>query len=174
MPNPFSGIISAELKNIHKQMIDSLLEDDALTVPVRFYYGVTKWDACSNCSPSVGGLGRKGSSVYIHGGPAPFSFGQQCPVCGGESKIPVETNETLNLACIFRFGRNSTLGFAPDGTFAQTFCGISLFPKIKQANYVLFDTNIEAYTGYKYQRKGEPEPMGFGQNAFILTTWERV
>ena len=52
MSNPFSGIITTEFKTLFTNMIDSLLEDDALTVPCRLTYEGTKFTLCTNCVPN--------------------------------------------------------------------------------------------------------------------------
>lgn len=49
MANPYAGIITPELKELHKNLIDALLEDDALTRPCRLIYGDTKFTPCVNC-----------------------------------------------------------------------------------------------------------------------------
>ncbi len=45
----FDGIISPEFKLLHKDAIDALLLDEALTRPCTFYYGTTRFDECTNC-----------------------------------------------------------------------------------------------------------------------------
>ena len=47
--NNFSGIINSDFKSLFKDAISALLYDDALTVPCKIYYGVTKYQDCTNC-----------------------------------------------------------------------------------------------------------------------------
>ena len=101
MTNYFSGIISSNMKGLFKDAIDALLEDTALTLPCTLYYGVTRWESCSNCTYDP--IGKKSSNRYQDGGPVPFPFGGVCPVCNSVGKRPVITTDTLNLAVIFNY-----------------------------------------------------------------------
>ncbi len=49
MPNPFSGIITSDMKTIFNNAIDALLEDSACMVPCTVYYGDTNNTDCPNC-----------------------------------------------------------------------------------------------------------------------------
>ena len=96
--NPFSGIITNDFKNLFSNAIKALLEDAALTVPCTLYFGVTKYEDCSNCVYDP--IGRKSSNKFQTGGPVPFRNGGVCPVCSGNGKKPVTSTENLNLAVI--------------------------------------------------------------------------
>ncbi len=174
--NPFAGIITQQMKDLHYNMISALLEDTALTVPCKFYYGITKYESCTNCATTINPIGRKPGNISVHGQNVPFGFSQQCPSCGGEGKIGVESSEIINIAAIFNVRKfyPTNVNINTDGQLAQTFCKIELLPKIMACQYLIFDNNIAGYINYKFQRAGEPEPMGYGKDGFILTTWSRI
>lgn len=175
--NPFSGIITPALKGVFNNAIDALLEDTALTRLCRLVYGVTRYETCTNCGTEPSLIGRKANYSYVHGGPVPFGFGQSCPVCGGSNKLPIESSEQLYLGVILNARKFLPVEFrinVADGTVAQTLCKASLLPKIKQANYAVFDLSLERANTYKYQRAAEPEAVGWGDNRYIITVWKRV
>src|SRR5690606_18618325 len=98
MSNPFIGIITQELKDLHKNMIDSLLEEDALTRPCTIIYSETKHTECPNCY--VNNITGKSSGKYKAGGPNPFYQGS-CPYCYGEGKISEQSTDTLYLLVLW-------------------------------------------------------------------------
>jgi len=173
MSNPFSGIISPQLKLLYTNMIDALLEDTALTLPCRFVYSNTRWTKCPNCQ--FNSQTNKSNNIYLSGGPMPFSKGI-CPYCNGEGRIPQEdVSESHNLAIIWDYKK-----FIPiaepikiiDGSI-QTICNISLIAKLKKVKELIVDTNIEGYVRHRFIRDSEPTPAGFGSDDYILTIWKR-
>jgi hypothetical protein len=173
--NPFSGIISAGFKELFANAIDALIEPGACSSPSRIVYGDTKFIDCPNC---IGGR------TYQAGGPVPFKPGQTCPYCpGAQGRIPVETSENIDICVIWDYKKWLSMSVmkqvqpsnlhTPFG-FAQTLSSIDLVPKLKRAKYIVFDTNIENYERHKFTMLGEPEPVGFGENRYILTLWERL
>jgi hypothetical protein len=87
-----------------------------------------------------------------------------------------DSSEIVSLACIFDskyfVNYSSKTINIPAGTI-QTICHSSLLPKIRNANDVVVDTALEQYGNYVYQRAGDPEPLGFGDNRYIATIWSR-
>lgn len=171
--NPFSGIISSELKNLHTNAISALLYDDACTQACKLSYGVTKHDPCVNCI--YDGVGRKSSNRYLPGGPIPFPNGSICPMCNGAGLKAVETTENIKLMVIWDYkqfinlntvnnpeGKIQTVGFAKDA------------PKIKRAKDIIVATDLAAVATHRFNRISEPQPCGFGTNSFIECLWERI
>lgn len=170
----FSGLISSDLKQLFSNAISSLLEDTALTVSCTLYFGVTKYEDCSNCIYDP--IGRKSSNRYQDGGAAPFRFGTVCPICGGQGKKPVITTENLNLAVIYdyrNFLNSQTPVNIPDGSI-QTICANSLMPKLLRAKELQTSTDIKNYMDARFERITDPQPVGFGNNDFVFCTWKRI
>jgi hypothetical protein len=173
MANPFSGIISQDLKDLFVNLIDSLLETTALTQPCRFIYGGTKFEQCPNCSfnASTG----KSNNLYVPGGPISFSHGL-CPVCNGAGRkeIPI-TEDDIYMGIIYDHKKWLPMGFTPTSpnTSIQTISSITLMPKIKRAKEIIVNTDIETYVRQRYVIDGEPQPYGFGNDAYIATIWKR-
>ena len=154
----FSNIITSDMKKLFGNAIRSLLEDTALTVPCTLYFGITKYEACSNCIYDP--IGRKSSNRYLTGGPVPFRNGGICPVCNGNGKKPVISTENLNLAVIYDY--KDFLGIktpvnAPNG-----------------AKELQPSTEISNYANSRFERITEPQPAGFGDDEFVFCNWKRI
>jgi hypothetical protein len=172
----FTGIITAAHKQTFKDMINALLEDTALTVPCKLVFENTKLQDCPNCVYDA--ITRRSSNIYQVGGPLQFIDGQICPYCGGVGSLSFSNDESLYLGII----KPAFFGMAPlelesvnfvDGKI-QSLCNIEHYAKIKNASYIIIDTNITDLTLSKYIRYRDPVPMGFGDNSFIVTTWQSV
>lgn len=153
-------------------MIDSLLEEEALTVPCRFIYSGNKFTKCPNCK--FNGITQKSANVYEPGGPVPFHG--TCPFCGGEGKIPAEgDSEIINLAVIWEPRKFLSVGqvIKNPELAIQTICAIGLISRIKKVKELVVDTNIEKFVRHKFIRSGEPTPIGWGADQYIVTTWSR-
>lgn len=179
MTNPFSGIISSELKNLYNNAIDSLLETSALTLPCKIRYaGQQNQNFCNNCVFDP--ITKLSANMYNGTGPNPFSDGGVCPVCLGNGITDHETTiststTTISLAVIFDtkyFINNNKLINIPDGSI-QTICSINLISQIRNANDLIVDTDIQPYGQYIYERASDPEPAGFGSSRYIFTMWKR-
>jgi hypothetical protein len=173
--NPFSGIITQGLKDLHKNMIDSLLEDTALTRPCRLIYSSTKYDDCPNCIYDP--VGKRSSNRHQPGGPVPFQFGARCPVCNGVGRIPYEESEDDIYLCIlwdYKQWINFDVTVQSPAGKVQTLSKIELAPKLKRANQIILATDIEEYAKHRFQRDGEPQPCGFGANNYISVLWKRI
>ena len=172
MSNPFSGIISSDFKKIFNDAIDSLLEQNALTVKCSVKYSSTEQKVCNNCL--FDSISRLSANLYNGSGPIPFPDNTICPVCGGMGVSTNDAQEFLYLGVIFDskyFLNNANVNIV-DG-MVQTYCNISLMSKIRDANEIVFDSAIEKYGSYVYQRAGDPQPCGFGDNRYIVTLWKR-
>jgi hypothetical protein len=178
MTNPFSGIISNDLKNVYNNAIDALLENGALTVPCRLRYsGQQNQNFCNNCIYDP--ISKLSANIYNGSGPNPFPEGGVCPVCLGNGISDTETvqgSTIVYLAVIFDSKyflniSNKVLNI-PNGTI-QTICSINLISQLRNAQDMFVDTNIENYGSYLYERDTDPEPVGFGSNRYIITLWKR-
>jgi len=170
----FSNIITSDMKKLFGNAIRSLLEDTALTVPCTLYFGITKYEACSNCIYDP--IGRKSSNRFITGGPVPFRNGGICPVCNGNGKKPVITTENLNLAVIYDY--KDFLGIktpvnAPNGII-QVIARKEITPKLLRAKELQPSTEISNYANSRFERITEPQPAGFGDDEFVFCNWKRI
>ena len=176
MINPFNGIISTELKNIFNNAIDSLLEDNALTLPCKIIYNnQINQTHCTNCI--FDNISLLSSNIYNGTGPNPFPEGSVCPVCLGLGSIHNgSSSENIYLAFIFDskyfLNINSKVINIPDGSI-QSLCNISLLTKLKNAQEIVFDNNLNNIGHFKYERASDPEPLGFGDNRYIITLWKK-
>lgn len=172
--NPFSGLISTEFKALYDNAIDSLLEQGALTVKCKLKYSGNLKNFCNNCRFDP--ITKLSANIYNGTGPRPFIENTICPVCMGMGVSDSNAEEYLDLAVIFdsRYFLNypNKVVNVVDGTI-QTICHITLMPKIRNANEIIIDTNIEKYGGYSYRRAGDPNPCGLGSNRYIFTMWSR-
>jgi hypothetical protein len=174
MANPFSGIISNELKLLFNNAIDALLEDNALTVPCELRYGITKTTICPNCIYDP--INKKSSNRYKAGGPVSFASGQICPYCNGVGLTGEESTEEVFLCVIWDYKQWRKLGFnllSPEG-FVVTLCGMNKLPQIKSAKEVIIDTRISPHVQHRFVREGEPNPLGLGESRYISTLWKRA
>lgn len=172
----FTGIITAAHKQTFKDMIYALLENTALTVPCQLVFENTRLQDCPNCV--YDSISKRSSNQYSIGGPIPFIDGQICPYCAGIGSLSFSNESSLYLGII----KPAFFGMAPleletvnfvDGKI-QSLCGIEHYAKIKNASYIIIDTNITDLSLNKYIRYRDPIPMGFGDNSFIVTTWQSV
>tara|TARA_R110002020_G_scaffold55309_3_gene153626 strand:- start:9207 stop:9737 length:531 start_codon:yes stop_codon:yes gene_type:complete len=172
--NYFEGIITDDLKTLFNDAIKGLIEGGAGTIPCTIYYGITKWESCDNCLYDP--IGKKSSNRYQNGGAVPFGHGGICPVCNGEGKRPVISTENIDLVVVFdykEFMGMSTPVNNPEGLI-QTMATKEATPKFKRAKELQVATDIAGYGDQRFQRHSEPQPLGLGNNEFVICTWKRV
>lgn len=166
----FSGIISQQFKEIYRQAIDALLEDNALTIPCTIKYGSTKPIYCDNCEMDP--IANRSSNIYNNTGPNPFEDNTICPVCLGKGFINSNNTETIYMAVLFngagwlQWGSKTVQ--IPDG-MAQSICKSELSSRIKNADSIIFngdESNI-------YTLAGDPELVGLGDTNYAITMWKR-
>ena len=172
----FTGIITSAMKTLYTDAIDSLLEDTACTVPCRLIYGgADAWSYCNNCLWST--VRNRSSGVYNGTGPQSFSVGN-CPVCNGRGKIPSDSTETIYVIPLWNYKdwiwSQGTIDVQFSYGFVQTISKLTTLDEIKRAKEMVLDTDIEAYEKHRYQRHGEPNPIGFGASSYIFTMWKRT
>jgi hypothetical protein len=168
------NIISTDLKNLYKTMIDELLRSNSLSLPCKLIYDTSVFTQCINCETDP--ISHKSSNIYKSGGPLSFANGQICPYCRGLGGLNTESSETLDMLVIFDykywFNFNSKI-HSPDG-LVQTICKMKDFPKVSKCNKIIIDTNILNYTESLFQRNSEPQPAGFGESSYIFTFWKKI
>lgn len=173
MTNPFAGIITPQFKALFNNAIDALLEDTALTLPCRLTFGTTANTQCPNCNLDT--IGGRSANTYRTNGPAPFVNGSICPMCGGEGFIPQDTSQTVYMAVLWNNSRakfiNTGIKLDIADAYVQTISPISTFPVLKEAKEVVFDTTIEGYQHTRFQKFGNPVPVGFGNSSYVITHW---
>ncbi len=155
-------------------MMNALLADDGATVPCRLIYPQTKWTICPNCK--INPVTGKSSGEYNGTGPKPFTKAP-CPVCQGEGKSSVPETEDIYLMVIWDYKKWFPIGFnlqTPEG-YVQTVSNITTMPKLKRAEKIILNTNIEEYVRHSFSREGEPNPCGccVSDDVFIITMWKR-
>ncbi len=172
MSNPFAGIITPELKLLHKNMIDAILEDEALTVESTLIYSDTKFTECSNCIISISG---KSSGKYKAGGPLPFSNGV-CPYCNGVGRTSGQSTEPLFLLAIW----DSKKWILNDPAIkvaeikVQTMSKMITYPQITRCTRIKFDTKIEGFGIGEFTRIANPSQLGWGDSNWIITSWKNA
>lgn len=168
------NIITPDLKNLYKSMIDELLRSGSLSLPCKLIYEGSSFTECSNCY--IDPISHKSSNIYKSGGPIQFGDGQICPYCRGLGGVYGENYDTLDLLVIFDYkywiNFNSKI-HSPDG-LVQTISKLEDYPKIKNCNKIIIDTTIQNYTESFYQRNSEPEPCGFGESSYFFTYWKKI
>ena len=157
----FENIISSAFKDTFNDAISSLLQEGSLSVPCTIKYGITDPVLCSNCI--FDNLSLRSSNIYNGNGSIAFPNNSICPVCNGVGLVDSDSSETVHLGVIFDskyfLNWNSKSMQIPDG-LVQTICRIELLPKIKNANSIIFNTDMSNYGDYSYVRDGEPNPCG--------------
>jgi hypothetical protein len=160
------------LKKLFNNQINMILDNEGLTLPCLFVFDRSKNTQCPNCL--FDNIGRKSANRYKSGGPISFGQGQICPVCVGVGQIFNEQKETINLAVVTDYSRflNVNQINIPSGHI-QTYCSISNYVKIKTANYIIVDTNLNDELNNKFFRVADPQPIGLGTSDYLLTTWRK-
>lgn len=167
--NAFSGIISSDFKQLFTDAISALLYDNSCTLPCTLYYGITKYEDCSNCIYDP--IGQKSSNRFQSGGQVPFPFGSICPMCDGQGKKGVVSTENIQLMVIFDSKQFFNAGQVndPDGMIqVVTFSDRS--DKLARAKELVVTTdNISS----RYERASSPTPCGLGNGDFVECMFRR-
>jgi hypothetical protein len=171
----FENLITNEFKAIFNDAIDTIISQNGLSVPCRLKYSSeANSTLCNNCLYDP--ISKLSSNIYKTGGPVVFPNNHICPVCMGMGLVKSDSSEILYMSAIFDskyFVNWSTEVAHIPGGMVQTICLLSYLPKIRNANEIIFDTNIENYGNYSYERAGDPMPAGLGDNRYIITMWKR-
>jgi len=174
--NPFSGIITSDLKALFTNAIDALLEDDACMIKCKLIYGDTKWSNCCNCIFDA--TKNRSSNKYKSGGPTPFYHGV-CPHCKGVGRVATESTEDIYLLPLWNYrdwitwAGSAEKSRYPEGS-VQTMSKMNTLAQLSRAKEVIINTDITHYEHHKFTRAGKPTPIGFGNDAYIFTMWEHL
>lgn len=172
----FSNALSGALSS-WSQMIDDVRSN--CERPCRIYYPVTRYeDSASNSSANTT-VGNKPGSVTSRGVPgAPWSHGSNPhigPTPGTDSKRPVRTTSTINL-CVFYNEKDWYKMSAPIANaegMAQTLCARDQLMPLLQADYIVFDTDIEEEYQQRYERVSGPQICGFNSE-YATVMWRKL
>ena len=168
-------IISQQFKDLFNTAIDEILSANGLTVPCRLIYSNTNPQTCNNCI--FDSINSRSSNIYNNSGPVPFTNQTICPVCNGMGFLSGSKEESINLAVIFdsKYWLNWKYNSVniTDG-MVQTVSHSSLLPKLRNAERIFINTNMENYGSYYYQRAADPELAGFGDSRYLITMWKRI
>ncbi len=177
MANPFSGILTTELKSIFTNAMDAVLEAAGCAVTCTIIYGSTKFNECPTCLTN--NIGNKRANRDLLGIQQPFHNSQTCPVCSTNlGKVPDEQTEDIELLVIW--DSKSWINLGHDKTsltpnmFAQTLSPVLTYSKIRRAKEIILDTSLENYARQRFIRHGEPEPCGLDGAQYIVTMWKRI
>jgi hypothetical protein len=172
----FTGIISSSFKTLFTDAIDALLEDDGLTVPCQLVFVDSDHTECINCYRDV--MTGRSNGIYKIGGPISFVQGN-CPYCHGLGVLV--TDNTLNLSLIVVWNYKEFVGWnkIPDDTmlpfgYCQTMSKLDTLSDIKRAKEIILNTDLSAYVKHRFVRISEPNPIGLGNDAYVITTWKRI
>lgn len=169
MSNQFSSLFTSEFKGLYNDAIDALETSFSRTCTI--HYPTTKWTACTSCQTS--NVGNRGPNPYITGGQG--THVGICSACNGERKVPVPNTESVAMIVLWEYLDFKDLATAvksPAGN-VQTVCNINKIQKIRDASFIVFNTDISSLGDHKFTRSGEPTPMGLGSDRYIITNWTK-
>ena len=160
----FNNILSPQLLDFYDDAIRGLI--NSLKIPCWIYNPVTKWVDCS-CDDSV-----------FNNSPNPFIKGKlttACTICGGNQKVEEETVIDTNLCVVFDYKKFDKVAniVQVSKADAYTLCEINEVQLIKRSKYIVLDKDQEALKTRKFKMAGEPTPIGF-RNNFYLVLWELI
>ena len=151
------------------EIADWFIDDDHIGQNCTIVYP-PKREECNNCYVPVGG----GRSVYRHGGPAPFGFGN-CPLCGGSSFKETEVTGEVRLRIYHDpkdWTRIADTVRVADAE-AMIIGYLADLPNIRMANEIhLIDD--QTHQVWKFTLAGEPFPHGFGKNRYFMGFLKRI
>ena len=91
------------------------------------------------------------------------------------------TDNTTNSNLIVIWNYKDFVGWkgVPDNTtipfgHCQTMSALSTLSNIKKAKEIILNTDLSAYVKHRFERMGEPNPIGLGNDAYVITTWKRI
>lgn len=172
MTNPFTGIISTQIKQLFKDGVTEIIRGCSVQCQLRYY--TTKYD--TDTTAAFDPIGKKQPNKSMSGGQVPFSHSQPSAMSDAEKRKG--TVQTVNIdMCVYwdikKFYPMSIQVNVKDG-YVQTMCSIDHLEDIKKAAELVVDTALTPRIRYTFERVGEPEPAGLGESSFLLTLWKRV
>lgn len=148
----------------YQEACDFFIDNDNIGRLCTIIYPAKRTE-CENCI--VKPVGASSTSVYRHGGPQPFSFGN-CPLCGGSGYKEVENTDTIRLRIYWT--RKEWLKVANsigiDDADVMVIGYMSDLPKLQRAIEIkLAKDQNEAE--YRCTLAGKPTPWGFGKDRYF-------
>ena len=161
------------LQQIFNNQINLLLASTGLTTQCVFNYGITNINVCPNCIYDVNL--KKSSGKYKSGGPVPFALGKICPYCNGVGSLGEIETDTGYLAIIWDYKKwinPPPLIDNPEG-YIQTLCSKDYLPQIRRSKdiTVIYHNNN---ANPIFQLYGEPNPVGLGDNKYLICMWKKT
>ena len=174
MPNPFTDIITSDMKSMFTNAIDALLEDDALTVTCKMVMKDMSKTDCQNCifDAATG----KSSNKYKPGGPRPFYTGV-CPYCKSAGVITTDDEEEIDLIVLWDskdwvgWKGSAEMSRFPEA-YIQTMSKVSTVTKLKRASELIVNTDTEKYEHHRFTRAGAPNYCGLGADSYVFISWK--
>ena len=156
--------LPAGLLEKYYECADFFIDNDIIGRSCQLIYP-PKRTPCVNCVKPVG---TSTTSVYRHGGPAPFQIGQ-CPLCGSSGYKETEVTGTMRMRIYWEKSSWIKIGESTLIADADVMCifYLSDVPKLRRAVEVLLakDNNEGEY---RVTLLGKPYPHGFGRNRYAL------
>ena len=126
--------------------------------------------SCAHCSTTH--VGGTSTNVYVHGGPAPFSY-SDCPMCGGNGYREEESTDTIRLRIYWE--RRNWIKVSeihvPDAE-VQIIGYMSDLKKLRQADSIRLINDVQQAT-WNMMLACEPFPWGFGKNRYFVAFLKR-
>lgn len=135
-----------------------------------------KMTACVNCVYDP--IGKKSSNVYLSGGPTPFGATQRCPMCDGAGRMAIPVQESIKLLCSLDpkkfFMPVPDIPIGSPEAYLQTKGMLSDLPKIKRADFLIFQTDISGIIEKKFRLFKEPADISnIIQGRYFVATWKQ-
>ncbi len=172
----FDNIITADMKTMFTEAINSLLGDEALVVPCRLVTVDTARIDCPNCIFDVS-TGKSSNKYETNPpGPRPFFTGI-CPYCKGAGVIRINDEEDINLIVLWDskdwvgWKGSAEMSRFPEA-FVQTMSKVDTVTKLKRASELIVNTDTEQYEHHRFTRNGAPKYCGLGADSYVFFTWK--
>lgn len=151
-----------------KEVGNYLLENDNFSRVATLYFPPIK-EACT----SENHFGGDSANVFLHGGPAPFSF-NECVNCGGTGFREKEVTSTVRLRTYWN-KKNwiKTGNIAIPDAEVQIIGKMSDLPSIRAAIKIHLLSEEKAMDLF-FVMAGEAYPHGFGKDSFFITFLKRT
>jgi hypothetical protein len=162
--------LDSSIWTTYTDVCDFFIDDNHIGKECTLIYPPIR-ESCSNCL--INPLGGGSTNIYLHGGPAPFSFGP-CPVCGGNGYRDKEVTGTIRLRIYWRPRDWVKIGNIniPDAS-AQVIGYLSDLTKFRQASEIRL-VNEQGYDDFTMMLAGEPALHGFGKNRYFIAYLRNV
>lgn len=171
----FDNIITPQFKKIFNDAIDTVISQNAMSVPCTLKYDSALQELCYNCIFDP--INNRSSNRPKDNAPVYFARETICPVCNGFGIVESAKNETIYLAIIFDHNywvnKGSNIINISEG-MVQSLCKIDLLPKIKNCQEMIMDTTLSDYGHYRYVLAGDPQPAGLGSNDYLISLWKKI